>query len=192
MHPPPLFLASTSPRRRELLQQIGLAFSVLKVDVDESLREGERPADYVVRLAREKAEAGLALVDGGVVVAADTSVVIGEQVLGKPACEVEAFAMWQRLSGRMHQVLTGVAVGDARHIEAVMVSTQVHFRTISQAEMDAYWRSGEPRDKAGGYAIQGLGAIFVDAIEGSYSNVVGLPLSETAAVLSRFGIRVLG
>lgn len=100
--------------------------------------------------------------------------------------------MWQRLSGRMHQVLTGVAVGDARHVEAVMVSTQVHFRTISQAEMDAYWRSGEPRDKAGGYAIQGLGAIFVDAIEGSYSNVVGLPLSETAAVLSRFGIRVLG
>lgn len=192
MHPPPIFLASTSPRRRELLQQIGLAFSVLKVDVDESLREGERPADYVVRLAREKAEAGLALVDGGVVVAADTTVVIGDQVLGKPASEVEAFAMWQRLSGRMHQVLTGVAVGDARRIEAVMVSTQVHFRTISQAEMDAYWRSGEPRDKAGGYAIQGLGAIFVDAIEGSYSNVVGLPLSETAAVLGRFGIRVLG
>lgn len=192
MHPPPLFLASTSPRRRELLQQIGLAFSVLKVDVDESLREGERPADYVVRLAREKAEAGLAQVDGGVVVAADTTVVIGDEVLGKPASEVEAFAMWQRLSGRMHQVLTGVAVGDARHIDAVMVSTQVHFRTISQAEMEAYWRSGEPRDKAGGYAIQGLGAIFVDAIEGSYSNVVGLPLSETAAVLNRFGIRVLG
>lgn len=192
MHPPPLFLASTSPRRRELLQQIGLAFSVLKVDVDESLREGERPADYVVRLAREKAVAGLAQVDGGVVVAADTTVVIGDEVLGKPASEVEAFAMWQRLSGRMHQVLTGVAVGDAHHIDAVMVSTQVHFRTISQAEMEAYWRSGEPRDKAGGYAIQGLGAIFVDAIEGSYSNVVGLPLSETAAVLNRFGIRVLG
>jgi septum formation protein len=192
MHPPPLFLASTSPRRRELLQQIGLAFSVLKVDVDESLREGERPADYVVRLAREKAEAGLSQVDGGVVVAADTTVVIGDEVLGKPASEVEAFAMWQCLSGRMHQVLTGVAVGDARCIDAVMVSTQVHFRAISQAEMEAYWRSGEPRDKAGGYAIQGLGAIFVDAIEGSYSNVVGLPLSETAAVLNRFGIRVLG
>ena len=192
MYPPPLFLASTSPRRRELLQQIGLAFSVLNVDVDESVREGERPGDYVVRLAREKAAAGLAGLNEGVVVAADTSVVLDDQVLGKPASEVDAMVMWERLSGRMHQVLTGVAVGDARHIEAVLVSTRVHFRPLGRAEMEAYWRSGEPADKAGGYAIQGLGAVFVDAIEGSYSNVVGLPLAETAALLARFGIRVLG
>lgn len=192
MHPPPLFLASTSPRRRELLQQIGLAFSVLKVDVDESLREGERPADYVLRLAREKAQAGLMQVNDGVVVAADTTVVLDDEVLGKPASEVDAIAMWQRLSGRMHQVMTGVAVGNAQHIESVMVSTRVHFRALSKTEMEAYWHGGEPVDKAGGYAIQGLGAIFVDAIEGSYSNVVGLPLTETAELLSRFGIRVLG
>ncbi len=115
-----------------------------------------------------------------------------DQVLGKPLSEVDALAMWERLSGRMHQVLTGVAVGDRHHIEAALVSTRVHFRPLGRAEMAAYWRSGEPADKAGGYAIQGLGAVFVDAIEGSYSNVVGLPLSETAALLARFGIRVLG
>lgn len=192
MYPPPLFLASTSPRRRELLQQVGLEFSVLKVDVDESVREGERPADYVLRLAREKALAGLAQAAEGVVIAADTTVVVDDEVLGKPASEVEAMYMWRRLSGRTHQVLTGVAVGDTRHVETVAVSTRVHFRAITQAEMHAYWQSGEPGDKAGGYAIQGRGAVFVDAIEGSYSNVVGLPLSETAALLAHFGIRVLG
>jgi septum formation protein len=189
---PPLFLASTSPRRRELLQQIGLAFSVLKVDVDESVREGELPADYVRRLASEKARAGLAQIDAGVVVAADTSVVLDDEVLGKPASAEEAMVMWGRLSGRTHQVLTGVAVGDARHVEVEVVSTRVHFRTLERAEMMAYWQSGEPGDKAGGYAIQGRGAIFVDAIEGSYSNVVGLPLTEVAALLAQFGIRVLG
>lgn len=192
MYPPPLFLASTSPRRRELLQQVGLEFSVLEVDVDESVAAGERPADYVLRLARAKARAGLAQIAEGVVIAADTSVVVDDQVLGKPASEVEAFDMWRRLSGRTHQVLTGVAVADAGHVESVAVCTRVHFRAITQAEMHAYWRSGEPSDKAGGYAIQGRGAVFVDAIEGSYSNVVGLPLTETAALLARFGIRVLG
>lgn len=188
----PLFLASTSPRRSELLRQIGLDFSVLTVDVDESLQDGELPAAYVARLARAKAAAGLAQVSGGVVVAADTTVVLGDEVLGKPATEVEAVDMWLRLSGRTHQVLTGVAVGDARHVDAMVVSTRVHFRAITRAEMHAYWSSGEPHDKAGGYGIQGRGAVFVDAIEGSYSNVVGLPLTETAAMLARFGIRVLG
>lgn len=192
MYPPPLFLASTSPRRRELLQQLDLVFSVLGVEVDESVVAGERPADYVLRLARTKAQAGLAQIAEGVVIAADTSVVVDDEVLGKPASEVEAFDMWRRLSGRTHQVLTGVAVADAHHAEAVAVSTRVHFRAMSRTEMQAYWQSGEPRDKAGGYAIQGKGAIFVDAIEGSYSNVVGLPLTETAAMLSHFGIRILG
>lgn len=188
----PLFLASTSPRRSELLRQIGLDFSVLTVDVDESLQDGELPTTYVTRLARAKAAAGLAQVSDGVVIAADTTVVLGNEVLGKPATEAEAVDMWLRLSGRMHQVLTGVAVGDARHVDAMVVSTRVHFRAITRAEMHAYWFSGEPHDKAGGYGIQGRGAVFVDAIEGSYSNVVGLPLTETAAMLARFGIRVLG
>lgn len=188
----PLLLASTSPRRRELLRQIGLDFSVLMVAVDESLRPAELPTDYVARLARTKAAAGLAQVPAGVVIAADTTVVLGEEVLGKPATEVEAVDMWFRLSGRTHQVLTGVAVGDASHVDVMVVSTRVHFRAITRAEMHAYWLSGEPHDKAGGYAIQGRGAVFVDAIEGSYSNVVGLPLTETATLLARFGIQVLG
>lgn len=188
---PPLYLASTSPRRRELLAQLGLAFTVLEVAVDESTRPGEAPADYVRRLAREKAVAGLAQAGAGVVIAADTSVVAGETVLGKPASLEEAMAMWTRLAGREHEVLTGVAVGDARHVEVQVVATRVRFRAISEAEMRAYWASGEPRDKAGGYAIQGLGAVFVTGIDGSYSNVVGLPLAETAAMLAGFGIRLL-
>lgn len=192
MFSPPLFLASTSPRRRELLQQIGLTFSVLRVDVDESRQPQERPADYVLRLARDKAQAGLRQLTEGIVIAADTTVVMDDDVLGKPASAEEAFAMWQRLSGRTHQVLTGVAVAEAQRIESVVVSTRVQFRAITRTEMQTYWQCGEPQDKAGGYAIQGRGAVFVDAIEGSYSNVVGLPLTETAALLSRFGIRILG
>lgn len=188
---PPLYLASTSPRRRELLAQLGLVFTVLEVVVDESTRPGEAPADYVRRLAREKAVAGLAQVGTGVVIAADTSVVAGDAVLGKPASREEAMAMWARLAGREHEVLTGVAVGDARHVEVQVVATRVRFRAITESEMRAYWASGEPRDKAGGYAIQGLGAVFVTGIDGSYSNVVGLPLAETAAMLAGVGIRLL-
>lgn len=189
---PSLFLASTSPRRRELLAQLGLDFHVLRVDVDESTRAGEAPTDYVLRLAREKAAAGLAQAGEGVVIAADTTVVLGETVLGKPASLDEALAMWRALSGREHVVLTGVAVGAGDRLASQVVSTRLRFRTLSEAEMRAYWASGEPCDKAGGYAIQGLGAVFVTAIDGSYSNVVGLPLAETAAMLGAFGIRILG
>lgn len=189
---PPLYLASTSPRRRELLQQLGLAFSVVNVEVDESRRPGEHPREYVARLAAEKAAAGVAQVRDGVVIAADTSVVVGEAVLGKPGSLAEAVLMWQTLSGRAHEVLTGVAVANAAGSMVQVVSTRVHFRPVSAAEMQAYWASGEPQDKAGGYAIQGRGAIFVTGIEGSYSNVVGLPLAETADMLARFGIPVLG
>lgn len=188
---PPLYLASTSPRRRELLAQLGLAFTVLGVDVDESRRENENPLDYVARLAREKAAAGIVQAGSGVVVAADTTVVAGDEVLGKPASLDEALAMWRRLSGCSHQVLTGVAVGNAGRVEVQVVVTEVRFRAMAEAEMRAYWASGEPADKAGGYAIQGLGAIFVAGIAGSYSNVVGLPLAETAAMLASFGILVL-
>jgi septum formation protein len=188
----PLFLASTSPRRRELLAQLGLQFSVLRVDVDESRQGGESPEQYVARLAREKAQAGLAQVAAGVVVAADTTVALDDAVLGKPASLDEAQAMWRALSGRTHRVLTGVAVGQGDDIRVEVVVTSVRFRDISEAEMQAYWQSGEPADKTGGYAIQGLGAVFVAGIDGSYSNVVGLPLAETAALLAPFGIHVLG
>ena len=135
--------------------------------------------------------AGIVQAGSGVVVAADTTVVAGDEVLGKPASLDEALAMWRRLSGCSHQVLTGVAVGNAGRVEVQVVVTEVRFRAMAEAEMRAYWASGEPADKAGGYAIQGLGAIFVAGIAGSYSNVVGLPLAETAAMLASFGIRVL-
>lgn len=189
---PPLFLASTSPRRRELLAQLGLRFAVLEVEVDESRQAGESPEHYVARLARDKAQAGLAQAGDGVVVAADTTVALDDAVLGKPASLAEAEAMWRQLSGRRHRVLTGVAVGRGGDIRVEVVATTVGFRSITDAEMRAYWASGEPADKAGGYAIQGLGAVFVAGIDGSYSNVVGLPLAETAALLATFGIRVLG
>lgn len=188
---PPLYLASTSPRRRELLAQIGLAFHVLKVDIDESTRPGEAPTDYVGRLAREKAAAGLAQAGEGVVIAADTSVVLDDAILGKPASLDEALAMWARLSGREHRVLTGVAVASRERVEAQVVATRVRFRPLREAELRAYWASGEPCDKAGGYGIQGLGAVFVTGIDGSYSNVVGLPLAEAAALLEGFGLRIL-
>lgn len=189
---PPICLASTSPRRRELLAQLGLTFDVLRLDIDESRRADESPEGYVRRLAAEKAAAGLGLRPEAVVIAADTTVALGNDELGKPASLQEAQAMWTRLSGAEHRVLTGVTVASAERVETRVVTTQVRFRDITPAEMEAYWASGEPADKAGGYAIQGLGAIFVQGITGSYSNVVGLPLAETAALLSLFGIRVLG
>ncbi len=191
MSTPPLYLASTSPRRRELLQQLGLVFSVLRIDVDESRLPGESPEQYVQRLAEAKAAAGLAQCPpGSVVIAADTTVALGDAELGKPATEAEAIAMWTRLSGGEHRVLTGVAVASADELRAEVVATQVRFRDIASEEMAAYWASGEPADKAGGYAIQGRGAVFVTGIEGSYSNVVGLPLAETAALLATFGISI--
>jgi septum formation protein len=186
----PLYLASTSPRRRELLAQIGLAFTVLSPEIDESRQAGEAPEAYVARLAAAKARAGLAQVADGVVVAADTTVVLDDAVLGKPATLAEAEAMWRALSGREHRVLTGVAVADRQALRVETVTTGVRFRPVAPEEMRAYWASGEPADKAGGYAIQGRGAVFVTRIDGSYSNVVGLPLAETAALLAGFGITV--
>lgn len=185
-----IFLASTSPRRRELLMQIGVRFSVLNVAVDESRLPHETPEAYVQRVALAKAQAGLRGEKNAVVIAADTTVTINDAVLGKPASLAEALAMWQLLSGREHRVLTAVAVACAANSEVQVVETRVQFREISHAEMLAYWHSGEPADKAGGYAIQGLAAIFVQKINGSYSNVVGLPLCETAAMLARFDVPV--
>jgi septum formation protein len=191
---PQLLLASGSPRRRELLAQIGVPFSLLSVDIDETPLKDETPADYVERLARGKADAGLLQLANdpayptACVLGADTAVVLDGRILGKPADESEALSMLAALSSREHQVLTAVAVVDEQHCETRVVSSLVRFRPISSDEARAYWASGEPRDKAGSYGIQGLGAVFVENLSGSYSAVVGLPLCETAEILQRFGI----
>jgi septum formation protein len=188
---PQLYLASASPRRRELLTQIGLHFVVVPQQVDESVQPNEAPADYVLRIANAKARA--ALLDSGrqqpaPVLSADTSVVLGSTIFGKPTSLREAKHMLSSLAGQTHQVLTAVVLYQDQQCLSSVVSTDVSFRAISDAEIDAYWQSGEPKDKAGAYAIQGRGALFVEKINGSYSNVVGLPLFETAQLLSQFGI----
>jgi len=188
---PPLILASASPRRRELLRQIGVRFHCRPVDLCEALRPRESARHYVTRLAQEKALAGLAREDGAaVVLGADTCVTMAEQILTKPVDERDAVAMLMRLSGRRHRVLTAVALAAKGRIEVCCVGTEVEFIELDEARCRHYWRTGEPRDKAGAYGIQGLGAVFVKAIEGSYSAVVGLPLMQTAAMLQRFDIPI--
>jgi septum formation protein len=184
-----LILASASPRRRELLAQIGLAFEVLPVDIVEVPEAGETPENYVRRVAREKAEAGMALSRGRLpVLAADTEVALDGEVFGKPRDLEQALAMLGQLSGRTHQVLSAVSLcHQDQHWQALSVS-EVSFRAISEAEIEAYWASGEPCDKAGAYAIQGVGAVFVRHLAGSYSGVMGLPLFETAELLHQAGI----
>jgi septum formation protein len=184
-----LILASSSPRRRELLAQLGVPFEVVAVEVDESCRAGEAPEEYVVRLALEKARAGAAARKGAAPLAlgADTVVVLDGEILQKPAGRDEALAMLARLSGRTHRVLSGVAL--AGGCERMRISESlVTFREIDARERVAYWETGEPADKAGAYAIQGLGAVFVSRLQGSYSGVVGLPLYETAEMLSLCGV----
>lgn len=183
-----VYLASQSPRRRELLAQIGVGYRLLPVEVDEARRPGEAPDAYVERLARDKAAAGRAAVQRqGLpplpVLGADTAVVVDRDILGKPADRAEARAMLRRLSGRSHRVLTGVGLCTGAALHTRISATEVWFRPLDDAEIDRYWDSGEPRDKAGAYGIQGLAAVFVERIDGSYSGVVGLPLFETAALL---------
>ncbi|MGQ7815545.1 Maf family protein [Metapseudomonas furukawaii] len=186
-----LYLASGSPRRRELLAQIGVPHVTLVASIDETARPGESASTYVERLAREKALVGLATLDDprdACVLGADTAVVLDGCILGKPADREDALATLARLSGREHEVLTAIALASAGRCESRVVASRVRFRPISPCEIDAYWSSGEPVDKAGSYAIQGLGAVFVSRVEGSYSAVVGLPLLETAEMLAEFGI----
>ncbi|HAQ27248.1 Maf family protein [Stutzerimonas nitrititolerans] len=185
-----LFLASASPRRRELLTQIGVPFELLSITLDETPLPAERPEAYVQRLAREKALAGRAAVgdDSAAVLGADTTVVIDERILGKPADRAEGLLMLESLSDREHHVLTAVALATRDACEVRLVTSRVRFRRIERAETEAYWASGEPCDKAGGYAIQGWGAVFVAELRGSYSAVVGLPLCETAQLLDQAGI----
>jgi len=194
MSNPQIYLASNSPRRRELLAQIGVGFRVVAVSLDETPWPGEDAESYVRRVALEKARAGRDLVAGRSprlpVLAADTAVVIDGRVLGKPRDREGALAMLRLLSGRTHQVLSAVALVDREEALALSES-QVRFRPIGDAEAQAYWQTGEPADKAGGYAIQGLGALFVEHLSGSYSGVMGLPLFETAALLEAAGPRLL-
>ncbi|MFV3386325.1 Maf family protein [Pseudomonas sp. NY15364] len=186
-----LFLASASPRRRELLAQIAVPCVTQIASIDENPLPAEPAAAYVERLAREKARAGLLALGGRkdvVVLGADTAVVLDGRILGKPEDFAESRAMLQALSGRSHQVMTAVALVSGDREAARVVSSEVSFRPISEAEIEAYWASGEPCDKAGSYGIQGLAAVFVNRLQGSYSAVVGLPLCETAELLGEFGI----
>jgi septum formation protein len=186
-----LYLASGSPRRRELLTQIGVPFTAISAQIDETPLTQESPSAYVERLARGKAEAGRGSVvseDPFCVLGADTAVVLDGKILGKPVDEADACAMLKMLSGHEHQVFTAIAVIDGERCESRVVTSRVRFRDIGREEAVAYWASGEPRDKAGGYGIQGLGAVFVAGLNGSYSAVVGLPLCETAELLGHFGI----
>lgn len=181
-----LVLASASPRRRELLAQIGVRYRVQAADIDESVRSGEAAADYVLRLARAKAGA---LPAGDLpVLGADTSVVVDGRVLGKPVDDEEARAMLRCLSGREHQVLSAVALCHGERIEARLSVTRVWFRAIDDVLVGRYVASGEPRDKAGAYGIQGLGGALVARIDGSYTGVVGLPLAETVDLLQAFNV----
>ncbi|WP_018881297.1 nucleoside triphosphate pyrophosphatase [Thioalkalivibrio sp. ALE30] len=181
----PLLLASASPRRRELLEQIQLAYEVAPMDVDETPRPGESPEVLVERLAIAKAEAAIACgIPGQWVLAADTVVAVGDEALGKPADFADAEAMLQRLSGGEHRVVSGMALGrPGASMRARTVTTRVRMRPLTSSDIAAYWATGEPRGKAGAYAIQGRGAAFVEWIEGSYTNVVGLPLFELEAWL---------
>jgi nucleoside triphosphate pyrophosphatase len=186
-----LILASASPRRRELLQQIGVTHRCEPADIDESLRDQEKPAEYVLRMAREKAAAVAARHPGEdvAVLAADTSVVIDEDVLGKPANRFDGLGMLARLSGRQHTVLTAICLQTPEgEVHSELVETGVDFVQLTREQCEAYLATDEPWDKAGGYGIQGLAGAFVSSIDGSYSNVVGLPLAETWRALSAQGI----
>lgn len=185
-----IILASASPRRKELLDQIGVTYAVSPVDLDESPLPNETPRAYVQRLAAEKSAACVAQLDTDVpVLAADTAVVLGNQIMGKPKDRDDALSMLTQLSGRTHQVYTAISLRGLLHHQAVSI-TEVSFRCLTAQEMLAYWHSGEPADKAGSYAIQGLGSVFVESICGSFSGVVGLPLFETADLLAKQGIDI--
>lgn len=186
-----LYLASASPRRRELLGQIGVVCVARPVDLDEARQPEEAAGDYVLRLARDKAEAGwlrYGAAEARPVLAADTAVVVDGEIFGKPRDQTECSTMLARLSSRTHQVLTAVALRTQAGVEARLSTSQVTFRALRPGESERYWNTGEPADKAGGYAVQGHGALFIVHLSGSYSGVMGLPLFETAELLQRAGI----
>jgi len=188
-----IIIASASPRRAQMLQQIGVPFTATPTAIDETPLRGESAPAYVERLAREKALAGraaLAAGDGVLVLGSDTSVVCDGRILGKPASEEHAREMLAGLSGRSHQVMTGIALAGPAGCSSRVVITEVVFRVLAPAEIEAYCATDEPMDKAGAYGIQGRGGVFVETLRGSYSAVVGLPLQETAALLENAGVPV--
>ncbi|NMA63746.1 MAG: septum formation inhibitor Maf [Syntrophomonadaceae bacterium] len=189
-----IILASESPRRSCLLQSLGLKFEIYRPQLDEDGIRGDSPWQLVEKLARAKAQAVANEVSSGVIIAADTVVVLDNKVLGKPRDESEAAAMLARLSDRKHQVITGVCVIDQESGRLLTASeiTRVYFRALSMEEIAAYVSTGEPLDKAGSYGIQGLGALLVERIEGCYYNVVGLPLFRLHLMLKEVGINILG
>ena len=189
-----LYLASLSPRRSQLLKQIGVVFDIIPIEIDESSFENELPQDLVKRLSFLKASKGMNLLSENkynCVISADTVVVVDGLILGKPQSKKEVWKMLRLLSGKTHTVYTGVCVIGNSRKETIYVGTKVKFRKISLLEIERYSLTGEPYDKAGAYAIQGLGAAFIEKIDGDYSSVVGLPLAETAKILSNFSISYL-
>jgi len=185
-----LYLASQSPRRRQLLEQIGVAFTPIDVDVPEQRAPGEAPLAYVSRVARDKAQAGRAgLPHDALVLSADTEVVLDEEVFGKPADAADATAMLRRLSGRTHETISVVWAVQGERAESASSISRVRFAALSDADIAAYVASGEPFGRAGAYAIQGLGATLIEHLDGSYTGVMGLPVFETARLLRRFGAR---
>jgi septum formation protein len=189
-----LVLASASPRRAEILQQIGVDFQIAPADIDETPIRQESPVDYVQRMAQEKTQHVINSIAGSstIVLGADTSVVLGYKIYGKPKNRQEGMAMLATLSGKTHQVLTAVAVGNKQRCLLELSTTDVKFRELDPEECLDYWNTGEPLDKAGGYAIQGLGAVFVEKISGSFSGVVGLPIEQTAQLLQTFNVPIWG
>lgn len=190
---PLIYLASQSPRRRELLLQIGVPHEVIRASVAEVPRCQESPADYVQRLAREKAQAGVAHMVANKlavkpVLGADTIVVYRGEIFEKPRDAEHASAMLSLLSGDTHQVMTAVAMASVEDVQVEVSVTDVVFRPLTDQEIAAYWQTGEPQDKAGGYAIQGMGAVFVQQVRGSYSCVVGLPIEQTLVLLKKFAV----
>jgi len=186
-----LILASKSPRRKQLLSQLGFQFECESADIDESVLPEENPEDYVRRVAVEKAQAIaniLEFSDNIIVLGSDTSVVIEGEILGKPVDKTDFVDMFNKLSGKRHQVITGIAVVQSARIESRIVVTDVYFKPLTSQEIDNYWYTNEPQDKAGGYGIQGIGGQFIEKIDGCYFSVVGLPLYETTQLLNEFGL----
>ena len=187
-----IVLASASPRRKELLERMGLDFTVRVADLDETMDPFAHPADEVARVAAMKAKAVYPMChDGDVIIAADTIVVCDSLVMGKPRSESEAFSMLRRLSGRDHQVMTGLCVLTDSYEEVVTVTTTLRMRPLSDEEIHAYIATGEPMDKAGAYGIQGLASMFVVGLDGDYYNVMGLPVCTLAMILRKCGVKLL-
>jgi len=188
---PQITLASSSPRRRELLEQIRVSYEVVPVDIDESCLADESPEQYVRRLALEKARAGYQQRPVRPALGSDTIVVIEGQVLGKPEDKKHGLQMLAQLSSATHLVMTAVALCDAQEQTCIVSISEVEFAELSEQQIEAYWATGEPVDKAGGYAVQGIAAQFIKNIQGSYSGIMGLPLYETAKLLKQSGINLL-